>query len=61
MLGGVRPGAGRPRLDPEKTARPVSVWLDEARIDTAKAAGAGNVGAGIRLALDEWKQRGEKK
>lgn len=49
--GGARPGAGRPAGI--ESARRVNVMLDAATIERARAIGAGNLSAGIRLAVRE--------
>ena len=49
--GGVREGAGRPRIDKENQKRR-NICLSDKYADKAKELGGGNISAGIRKALE---------
>lgn len=54
--GGARPGAGRPRSEPDATddpLQPVVVYLTGAQLGALTRIGAGNVSSAVRQLIDE--------
>lgn len=48
----LRPGPGRPAsMEP---GAPITVWLTPGHIGMASQLGAGNISAGVRMALEKW-------
>lgn len=55
--GGPRPGAGRKCLDGKNISLKVTVVLPPGLVAYARQMGQGNLSAGVRLALEKYKEQ----